>query len=233
LVALACASTVAAHTIYQELYVNGVSAGHNVGIRLPSSNNPITDVTSNDIICNAALVTPLPTQIVNVPAGAKVTTEWHHGGGGRVPTDPDDPIATSHLGPVMVYLAKVPSATQATVTGLKWFKIFEDGFDGSKWGVDRLIANAGKVTATIPTCIAPGNYILRAEIIALHPASTYPGAQFYIGCSQINVTGGGSTSPATVSFPGAYKGTDPGITINIYYPAVTSYTIPGPRPLKC
>lgn len=25
-------------------------------------------------------------------------------------------------------------------------------------------------------------------------------------CAQINVTGGGSTSPATVSFPGAYKG---------------------------
>lgn len=25
-------------------------------------------------------------------------------------------------------------------------------------------------------------------------------------CAQIQITGGGSTSPATVSFPGAYKG---------------------------
>lgn len=26
-------------------------------------------------------------------------------------------------------------------------------------------------------------------------------------CAQLNITGGGSTSPATVSFPGAYAGT--------------------------
>lgn len=46
---------------------------------------------------------------------------------------------------------------------------------------------------------------------------------------QINVTGGGSASPAGVSFPGAYVGSDPGITINIYYPVLTSYTPPGPE----
>jgi hypothetical protein len=28
-------------------------------------------------------------------------------------------------------------------------------------------------------------------------------------CAQINITGGGSKSPATVSFPGAYKGECP------------------------
>jgi ABC-type phosphate transport system substrate-binding protein len=51
--------------------------------------------------------------------------------------------------------------------------------------------------------------------LALHGASSYPGAQFYMECAQINVTGGGSTSPATVSFPGAYSGTDPGVKINV------------------
>lgn len=35
-------------------------------------------------------------------------------------------------------------------------------------------------------------------------------------CAQLEITGGGSTQPATVSFPGAYAGTDPGIKINIY-----------------
>lgn len=74
------------------------SRGFNIGSHVLSQ--PVTDVTSNDVIwfvsirrnhgerrthpehySNAALVTPLPTQIVNVPAGAKVTTEWHHGGG--------------------------------------------------------------------------------------------------------------------------------------------------------
>ena len=32
-------------------------------------------------------------------------------------------------------------------------------------------------------------------------------------CAQIRITGGGSASPPTVSFPGAYAGSDPGITI--------------------
>jgi hypothetical protein len=108
---------------------------------------------------------------------------------------------------VITYLAKVSNATDLNVTGLKWFKIFQDGLDSSgKWGVDRMIANGGKVTFTIPSCIPPGQYLLRHELIALHGASTYPGAQFYLECAQINVTGGGSKSPATVSFPGAYKG---------------------------
>ncbi|KAF8316842.1 glycoside hydrolase [Clavulina sp. PMI_390] len=134
----------------------------------------------------------------------------------------------------MAYLAKVPSALQTDVTGLKWFKIFEDGFDGTKWGVDRMIAAHGNQTFTIPTCIAPGNYFLRVEMIALHAASSYPGAQFYLECAQINVVGStGTKTPSTVSFPGAYKGTDPGITINIYYPTVTNYTIPGPAVFKC
>lgn len=100
-----------------------------------------------------------------------------------------------------------------SVTG---FKIYEDGLDSAGvWGVTRLVNNKGKVDITIPSCIPSGNYLLRAELIALHGASSYPGAQFYMECAQINITGGGSKSPATVSFPGAYKGSDPGVTINV------------------
>ncbi|KAF8294821.1 hypothetical protein DL93DRAFT_2068470, partial [Clavulina sp. PMI_390] len=115
-----------------------------------------------------------------------------------------------------------------------WFKIWEDGFDGTNWGVTRMIAAHGNQTFTIPTCIEPGNYFLRAEMIALHGASVYPGAQFYMECAQINVVGStGTATPSTVSFPGAYSGSDPGILINIYYPTVTSYTIPGPPVFTC
>ena len=52
--------------------------------------------------------------------------------------------------------------------------------------------------------------------------------QFYVGCAQITVTGGGNASPATVKFPGAYSANHPGILIGIYYPPLTSYQIPGP-----
>ena len=50
LLATVSLSGVQAHTIFQQLYVNGVSPGHNIGIRVASTNNPVTDVTSNDVI---------------------------------------------------------------------------------------------------------------------------------------------------------------------------------------
>ncbi|KAF9561303.1 hypothetical protein CPC08DRAFT_635558, partial [Agrocybe pediades] len=146
--------------------------------------------------------------------------------------DPADPIDPSHKGPILAYMAKVNNATQSTVTGLNWFKIYHDGLDGTTWAVDKLIANQGKVSFTIPSCIPPGQYLLRVELIALHGAETYPGAQLYMECAQIQVTGGGSASPSTVSFPGAYKGSDPGITVNIYN-NLKSYTIPGPSVFSC
>ncbi|KAJ2916112.1 hypothetical protein MD484_g4293, partial [Candolleomyces efflorescens] len=225
-----------AHSIFQEVHVNGVSQGHTAGIRVPEYDGPISDVNSNDIICNGGINPyrqPLSQKIIDVPAGAQVTAEWHHTLRGAEPNNPSDPIDPSHKGPVMVYLAQIPNALQSSVTGLKWFKIYHDGLDSSGvWGVDRLIKNKGKMTYTIPSCIADGQYLMRVELIALHGAQSYPGAQFYMECAQIRITGGGNVSPPTVSFPGAYKGTDPGVRINIYS-GVRSYTIPGPEVFTC
>ncbi|RDB17866.1 putative endo-beta-1,4-glucanase D [Hypsizygus marmoreus] len=229
-------NSVSAHTIFQELWVNGVSQGHLSGIRVPDYDGPISDVNSNDIICNGGINPyhqPVSTKVIDVPAGAQVIAEWHHTLSSANTGDASDPIDASHHGPVLAYLAKVPSATQSSVTGLKWFKIYHDGLDSSgKWGVDKLITNKGKVTFTIPSCIAAGQYLLRVELIALHGAQSYPGAQFYMECAQLNIIGGGSTSPATVNFPGAYSGSDPGIKINIYQ-TLNSYTIPGPPVFSC
>ena len=59
--------------------------------------------------------------------------------------------------------------------------MYEDGLDGSgQWGVDRMINNGGWVDFTLPSCIAPGDYLLRAEIIALHSDSKQGEAQFYV-----------------------------------------------------
>lgn len=45
------------------------------------------------------------------------------------------------------------------------------------------------------------------EAIALHVASTYGGAQFYISCGQVNVQNGGSGTPGPlVAIPGVYTG---------------------------
>lgn len=75
----------------------------------------------------------------------------------------------------------------------------------------------GVAKYTVPKCIASGYYLVRHEIIALHSAYSYPGAQFYPGCHQLKVSGGGSSTPSgLVSFPGAYKGSDAGITYDAY-----------------
>lgn len=140
----------------------------------------------------------------------------------------------------MVYLAKVSDAASASTSGNKWFKVAEAGLSGGTWAVDTMISNGGWHYFTMPSCVAPGDYLMRVEILALHSASNRGQAQFYMECAQIRVTGSGSkTGSSTVSFPGAYSATDPGILINIYGPAGKpdnggkAYSIPGPAVLTC
>lgn len=145
-------------------------------------------------------------------------------------------IGGAHHGPVLVYLSKVSDAASADGS-TPFFKIFQDTWakaSGSGaasddyWGTKDLNKNCGKMDVKIPSDLAAGDYLLRAEAIALHAAGSAGGAQFYISCYQITVTGGGSSNPSGVSFPGAYKATDPGIQFNLYS-AISSYTAPGPK----
>ncbi|KAG9014635.1 hypothetical protein FRB94_011813 [Tulasnella sp. JGI-2019a] len=218
-----------AHATFQDFWINGVDQGA-CCVRLPLSNNPVTDVTSNDIACN---VNATPTSgICTVPAGSTVTVEMHQQPGDR--TCANEAIGGDHYGPMQVYLAKVSDATTAVGSSQSWFKIGEIGLVSDNpdyWGTEVLNDNCGHYTVTIPKDIANGNYLLRAEVIALHVASGLDGAQFYMSCYQINITGGGTATPAGVSLPGAYSATDPGILINIYQ-QLNSYTIPGPAPYE-
>ncbi|CAP67481.1 uncharacterized protein PODANS_6_11370 [Podospora anserina S mat+] len=141
-----------------------------------------------------------------------------------------------HPGPMQFYLARVPDGQDVTRwdgSGAVWFKIYhEQPTFGQQLGWPSL--NKGSFPVTIPRCIRSGYYLLRAEHIALHSASSPGGAQFYISCAQIGVTGGGNTEPSNkVSFPGAYSASDPGIQININWPIPTSYRNPGPPVFQC
>jgi len=140
----------------------------------------------------------------------------------------NEAIGGNHDGPTIFYLAKVDNAATAVGSSANWFKIGQTGLVSTDyWGTDVINANCGKATVTVPSDIAPGDYLLRAEVIALHVAGSVGGAQFYVSCYQLKITGSGSATPATVKFPGAYSATDPGILFNIYG-SYTSYTIPGP-----
>lgn len=66
----------------------------------------------------------------------------------------------------------------------------------------------------------------------LHTAVALNGAEHYTACAQLTVTAGPksvTSLPATgsVSLPGAYKNTDPGLKFDAYDP-FTSYPFPGP-----
>ncbi|AEO67395.1 a915fc4c-a007-43ad-8b74-a33949b7a2de [Thermothielavioides terrestris] len=219
------AQEVAGHAIFQQLW-HGSSC-----VRMPLSNSPVTNVGSRDMICNAG-TRPVSGKCP-VKAGGTVTVEMHQQPGDR--SCNNEAIGGAHWGPVQVYLSKVEDASTADgSTG--WFKIFADTWskkagssvgDDDNWGTRDLNACCGKMQVKIPADIPSGDYLLRAEALALHTAGQVGGAQFYMSCYQITVSGGGSASPATVKFPGAYSANDPGIHINIHA-AVSNYVAPGP-----
>jgi hypothetical protein len=89
--------------------------------------------------------------------------------------------------------------------------------------------NGGPVSVTLPATVAPGDYLVRHEIISLQLAVSVGGAEFYPSCTQIRVSGSQTGTPnQTVSFPGAYNDNDPGIyDPNVYNPG-SDYVFPGP-----
>lgn len=126
-------------------------------------------------------------------------------------------IGGAHHGPVLIYLSRIPSA--ATADGsTPWFKIFHSGLIDPKtdtWGNDILNNNCGKQSVKLPESLESGDYLLRAETIALHSAGSRGGAQVYVSCYQIRIEGGkGGVVPSGVLFPGAYKPDEAGIMIN-------------------
>ena len=221
---------VAAHATFQQLWVDGVDMGSQCA-RVPPSNSPVEDVTSQNMRCNAG--TSPVSKKCGVKAGSTVTIEMH-----QQPNDRScgsEAIGGSHYGPVMAYLAKVSDSSSGTPSG-GFFKIFQDSYakkagsangDADYWGTKDLNACCGRMSFKIPSDIAAGDYILRAEAVALHTAASLKGAQFYMTCYQLQITGGGSASPAGVSIPGAYSAQDPGILVNIHG-AMNGYTAPGP-----
>ena len=182
---------------------------------------PVTDVTSNAIRCYPlAAGTSAKTASVNAGDTVALTAA----------------SSVSHPGPMQFYMAKVPSGQTAETwdgSGNVWFKIYQEEAIASSSSISWASSGKTQVPVTLRKSLPSGEYLLRAEHIALHSAGSSGGAQFYISCAQIKVNNGGSGSPSPlVSFPGAYKASDAGILVNIYYPIPTNYKPPGPAVWK-
>ncbi|KAI0158029.1 glycosyl hydrolase family 61-domain-containing protein [Hypoxylon sp. FL1284] len=133
-------------------------------------------------------------------------------------------------------MASVDDASTADGASSSWFKIFADTWaknpsgssgDDDYWGTKDINTCCGRMDVPIPEDLAPGDYLLRAEALALHTAASSGGAQFYVTCFQLTVSGSGSAKPEGVSLPGAYDVSDPGILVDIHS-AMSDYVAPGP-----
>ena len=219
-------------------------------------NGPVEDISLSDLECGGYAAggfigsKPAP---LHAPATAGSTvnlrwTLWPESHQGPIMTYmarcPDSGMtSTILLPPWNLNFADVSTGCQDFQTNgaAVWFKIAEDGLHSTDpdwlkniWAVTPLMTYPNKgVSYTIPQCLKPGYYLVRHEIVALHNAYNVAGAQFYPGCHQLQITGGGTTvvKAVLVSFPGAYKKDDPGVLYNQYNQL--PYTIPGPKVFKC
>ena len=173
---------------------------------------------TSDIICHLNATNPKGHAVV--AAGDRINLQW---------TEWPD----THHGPVIDYLANCGESCETVDKNtLEFFKIDGVGLvDGSEvpgtWGDDQLIANGNSWMVEIPSSIAPGNYVLRHELIALHGAGSEDGAQNYPQCFNLQVTGSGTDQPSGVLGTKLYSPTDAGVLVNIYA-SLSTYVVPGP-----
>ncbi|KAJ7751556.1 glycoside hydrolase [Mycena maculata] len=219
----AFAVKVSAHYNWPQLIVDGANTSSWQYVR--ETNNwqdfdpasfSVTNVNTTDIRCYTSTESGTSSTYTSVDAGATVGF-----------TVDGNPANIYHPGVLNVYMAQAPSGTEVASwdgSGEVWFKVYEisavtDGGTSITFPATGLT----QVTFPIPAETPSGQYLIRIEHIALHVASTYGGAQFYIACAQVEVRGTGTPGPL-VEFPGEYTGYEPGILIDIYYPIPASYT---------
>ncbi|KAI1376432.1 glycosyl hydrolase family 61-domain-containing protein [Hypoxylon crocopeplum] len=130
-------------------------------------------LASPDIICHLGATNGL--LVAPVTAGSDVALTWSD-------------WAESHHGPAVDYMASCGGdCTAVDKNTLKWFKVAEMGQlelgtgSGSpgKWADDILFENNLTWIVTIPKELKPGGYVLRHELIALHPGGAENSTQMY------------------------------------------------------
>lgn len=213
-----------AHWTYDRIIVNGNVIGEpwQYVRRHSNGNKFLSDVTSNDMRCNIDALSGANTSTYAVNAGDQI---------GFTIKD-----TFGHPGPQQVYISKAPGKVADYDGSGNWAKIYTlsncqtngcGAGDGIvKWATYRAQTFNFRLSPEIPE----GEYLLRAEGLAIHAAQKDKGAQFYVACAQVKVSGNGTALPGpTIKFPGGYTTTSTGILIPKLWSQIANYTSPGPE----
>jgi len=190
-------------------------------IRQISTISPVKGANNPDVNCGPSAVAS--SLVANANPGSTIDFLWTDG----------DAKWPHNTGPMLTYMASCGSSTcdKFDSTQAQWFKIDQVGKNNDDRWAQADLMDGKPATITLPATLAPGNYMIRHEIIALHLGVSMGGAEFYPSCAQLTVGGsqtGGPQPNELVKLPGAYKDSDPGIfDPNVFSPG-SSYTFPGP-----
>jgi len=227
---LAALPYVAAHGFVNKITIDGqVYIGNVPNAQTnPSIIRQIDDVSpvkgANNTYLNCGQAATLASLVANAYPGSAMTFTWSGGDFSNWP---------HNTGPMMTYMASCGSTpcNNFDSQNAQWFKIDQLGRQEDGTWVQQDVMNGTPANVTIPINIAPGSYVLRHEIIALHLATSMGGAEFYPSCSQLSIGGNGTGAPTAselVTFPGAYSDNDPGIYDPTVFDTTAPYIFPGP-----
>lgn len=73
------AGAASAHTIFQQIGINGVMQTRYDFMRLPTYDGPITDVTATEMACNGGPnpLVKISSNVATVAAGSQITLQWY------------------------------------------------------------------------------------------------------------------------------------------------------------
>ncbi|KAJ7038370.1 glycoside hydrolase family 61 protein [Mycena alexandri] len=196
-------------------------------VRQINNVDPVKGALNPDVNCGNDA--QLAADIADANPGDAMSFNWTGGDLSRWP---------HNTGPMLTYMTSCGATDCSTFnsSNAQWFKIAQvgriPGDSQGTWFQARLLDDGAVANVTLPSNIAPGAYLIRHEIIALHLADQKGGAEFYPSCSQIRIGGSGTGAPTAselVKLPGAYSDTDPGIFVpDVFDVPPPPYIFPGP-----
>jgi hypothetical protein len=190
-------------------------------VRRINANMPVPNVSSKDITCGKGAA-PIHdngvSRVGTVTAGSKIGFYWT--------------TMFPHNGTVLTYMARCePDCGKFPGSeGKVWFKIQDEGYSNGNWATAPIKAKA-PLQATVPACLAPGEYLVRHEVFNVGSCMFLNDCQIYPSCAQVKVIGSGNVQPKNlVAFPGTYTPQNVKWTMDV---KIQDYKVPGPSTFKC